>query len=87
MRKWMMDNTMLKRTATQKPLTWKPLTTDEATRMINPLITKVKSPKVRILIGRVIRIRNGLRSILMIPRNNATHNADKKLLTVTPGIT
>jgi hypothetical protein len=86
-RKLMIDRTILKRTATQKPLTWKPLTTDEAKRMISPLITKVKSPKVRILIGRVIRIRKGFRSILTIPRNNATHNAEKKLLTVTPGIT
>jgi hypothetical protein len=55
--------------------------------MITPLITIVKSPRVRIFMGSVIRIRNGLRSILTMPRNNATHNAEKKLRTVIPGIT
>jgi hypothetical protein len=83
----MIDNTILKRTATQKPLTWKPLTTDEAKRIIHPLITNVKRPKVRILMGRVMRMRKGFRRRLTIPRNKATHNAEKKLLTVTPGIT
>ncbi|OQB73426.1 MAG: hypothetical protein BWX92_03365 [Deltaproteobacteria bacterium ADurb.Bin135] len=78
---------MENRTAIQKPLTWKPFTTDDTRRIISPLITKVKSPNVRILIGSVMRMRNGLRSILTIPSNNATHKADMKLRTVTPGIT
>jgi hypothetical protein len=87
MRKWMTDKTILNSTATQKPLTWKPFTTDEASRMISPLMTNVKRPRVRILMGRVMRIRNGFRSMFTIPRKRATHKAEKKLLTVTPGIT
>jgi hypothetical protein len=86
MRKWIIDNTMLKRTAIQKPLTSKPLTSDEAKRIISPLITNVKRPSVRILMGRVMRMRKGLRRRFTIPRNKATHKAEKKLLTVTPGI-
>jgi hypothetical protein len=66
--KLIIDNTMPKSTATQNPLTWKPLITNEAKKMINPFITKVNSPKVKTLIGRVIRIRKGFRSKLTIPK-------------------
>ena len=77
---------MLKTKATQKPLTTKPLITDEANKISIALITKVNKPKVKILIGRVIKIKIGLIKTLIIAKNKASHKADQKPATTTPGI-
>jgi hypothetical protein len=82
----MIERTMLKSIAAQKPLTSNPLITADAKSTMMAFITKVKSPKVKILIGRVMMRRIGLTSTLMTPRKRATHNAEKNPSTTTPGI-
>ena len=72
--------------ATQKPLTENPLITDDANKIIKALMTKVNKPKVRMLIGKVIKIKTGLTRTLMIPKNKASHKAVQKPATATPGI-
>ena len=49
------------------------------------LITKVKSPKVRILIGKVKITITGFINALMIPKTSATISAVKKESTLNPG--
>jgi len=49
------------------------------------LITNVKSPKVRILIGNVKITIIGFMKALMIPKTSATISAVKKELTLKPG--
>lgn len=49
------------------------------------LIIIVKSPSVRIVIGKVNKISNGFKKRLKIPSTKATHNAIQKLATCTPG--
>lgn len=83
---WTIDRTILKSIAHQNPFTSKPWTTLEARSTNTALMTKVKSPSVRMLIGSVIRIRKGLTRVLIIPRKRATRSAVKKPLTVIPGI-
>lgn len=56
----MIVKTMLNSRALTKPPTSKPLTMLEASIIIKALITKVKSPKVKTLIGNVRRTSNGL---------------------------
>ncbi len=72
--------------AIQKPSTEKPLMTEAANKISKALITKVNSPKVRILIGKVIKIKIGLSDMLTMPKNNASQSAVQKPATVTPGI-
>ncbi len=72
--------------AIQKPLTEKPLITDDANKISKALITKVNNPKVKILIGKVIKIKTGLTKTLIIPKNKASHKAVQKPATTTPGI-
>lgn len=79
------DKRMAKAIAHQKPSTSKPLTMLEAKRIISALITKVKSPSVSMLIGKVSKIKTGFMSAFKIPRIAAVKNADQKLLTWTPG--
>lgn len=81
-----MERTILKSMAHQNPLTSKPWTTFEASITSTALITKVNSPIVRILIGKVITIKKGLINVLTIPRKRATKRAEKKPLTEMPGI-
>lgn len=83
----MMDSTMLKNIATQKPLTSNPLIIDEASNIKSAFITKVNNPSVKMLIGRVISIRKGFTRTLIIPIKSATHRAAKKPLITTPGMT
>jgi hypothetical protein len=85
-RYWITDRTILKSIAVQNPFTSKPWTTLDARSTSMALMTKVKSPSVRMVIGRVIRIRKGLINVLTIPRKRATRSAEKKPLTVIPGI-
>ena len=77
---------MLNSMATQKPLTEKPSITDDANKISKALITKVNKPRVRMLIGKVIKIKIGLTKTLIIPKNKANHKADQKPATTTPGI-
>ena len=57
------------RTAPQKPLTWKPLTTAETSQSIRPLMTRRKRPRVRTVIGRVKKMRIGRRTALTITQD------------------
>lgn len=77
---------MLNSIATQKPVTSNPLIIDEANRIINALITKVSRPKVKILIGKVIKIKIGLSKIFNSAKNKASQSTVQKPATVTPGI-
>jgi hypothetical protein len=83
---WIIDRTMLKSIAVQNPFTPKPWITFDARSTSTALITKVKSPSVKMVIGSVIRIRKGLTRVLTIPRKRATRRAEKKPLNVIPGI-
>lgn len=70
---------MLNRSAHQNPSTTNPGTRFEVMRMTEALMTKVNSPNVRILIGRVRKIRIGRRTALMMPRTTAVTRAETKL--------
>lgn len=76
---------MLKSTAHQNQFTLKPGTIWEAKSIIIAFITRVKSPTVKIFIGRVKKIRIGLTIIFKTQITIATKSADKKLETVTQG--
>lgn len=67
------------------PRTSKPGTIKAVALIKKALITKVKSPKVRILIGKVKITITGLMKALMIPKTSATIKAVKKELTLKPG--
>lgn len=77
--------TKLKRIAHQKFLTKKPGTRALVRRIRKPLITKINNPKVKILMGRVKRIRIGLRKVLITPKTMATIKAVKTVSILTPG--
>ncbi len=64
----------------------KPFITVEANKIIKAFITKVNKPKVRIFIGNVNKIKIGFKVTLMMPKNNASHNAGQKPPIVAPGI-
>ncbi len=72
--------------AVKNPLTEKPSITEAASNINEALMTKVNKPKVRILIGRVIKIKIGLTRTLTMPKNKASHKAGQKPATKTPGI-
>ncbi len=76
---------MLKVKAFKKPLTSKPLTIVEASKIKRVFIIKIKSPKVKILIGRVKTIKIGFKLTLNSPKNKATQRAVQIPLTITPG--
>ena len=71
--------------AGKNPLISKPGTTKAVALIKKALITNVKSPKVRILIGNVKITITGLIKALMIPRTSATISAVTKELTLNPG--
>ena len=61
--------------ADHRPATAKPLTKLATNKTKEPLSTKVKSPKVKILIGKVRIIKIGLTIALRIPKTIATISA------------
>lgn len=72
---------MLNISAHQNPSTLNPWTKFAASKIISALITNVKSPKVKMLIGSV-RIRSmGLRTAFITPKTSATTRAATKLST------
>ena len=72
---------MLKIKAQRNPSTVKPETKFETNKIITALITKVKRPKVKRLIGKVKIKRIGFNTAFIIPRTNAAINAEVKLAT------
>jgi hypothetical protein len=62
----------------------KPLIILDTKYNIVPLMKRVNNPKVRILIGRVMRIMSGLKKALMIPITRATTNTTAALETSIP---
>ena len=77
----------LNNSAHQKPLTWKPSTSFDASNIINALITNKKNPSVTTVIGIVKTIIIGLTTPFKNESTAATINAVKKLLPTisTPG--
>lgn len=71
--------------AIQKPSTEKPFITKADNNIINAFITKVKSPRVKILIGKVIIINKGLIVMFTNPKNNASQRAAQIPAILTPG--
>lgn len=61
------------------------MTNEEAIRIITALITKVKSPRVKKLRGKVSKRSIGLRKTFKRPTTNATSKAVVKPATLTPG--
>ena len=76
-----------KKTAGKNPATAKPLTKLATNITNNPLITKEKSPSVKILIGKVSKNKTGLIKALIKPKTIAVIKAAYRLLTLTPLIT
>ncbi len=76
---------ILNRSAHQKPSTLNPGTISETSNIISALITKVKRPIVKILIGKLRRRIIGLRKVLISPKTIATSIAGQKPTRVTPG--
>lgn len=81
----MSEKTSAAQKAGQKPSTTKPLTTVEVSQKRKPLIIKVNPPKVKILTGKVRRIRSGLIKALTIPKNTTATRAAQKLVMKKPG--
>lgn len=75
---------MLKNKAGKNPSTSKPLITVEESQTKKAFITKVNSPKVKILTGKVIKIKIGLIAKLITAKNTASHKAAHTPLTATP---
>jgi len=82
-----MDNTTEPNNAAKKPSTLKPSTSFATSNSIKALITKVNSPNVRILIGRVKRIKTGFINMLTSPMTIADHSAAEKPAKLIPGTT
>ena len=62
--------------ADQNPKTKNPLTTEDANQNIKAFITKVKIPRVTMLMGRVRRIRNGRMRAFTKPNTKAATKAE-----------
>jgi len=69
------DNIKLAIKADRKPDTSNPLTKVETNQTRRALIIKTKSPRVKILMGKVKTIRMGLIKALRTPKNKATTKA------------
>ena len=76
---------MLNNIAHQKPITSNPGTIQATSITSKAFITKIKSPKVKMLIGKVKITRIGLITAFTIPSISATNNATTNVVTVTPG--
>jgi hypothetical protein len=61
--------------ALQKLTISKPDTTPETTYRRNPFITKVKSPRLKIFMGKVKIIKTGLKMALRIPKIKAANTS------------
>ena len=72
--------------AAKNPSTSNPFTIEETSKIIPALIIKVKSPKVKILIGKVKTTKIGFIVILIKPKNKATQRADQRDAIATLGI-
>ena len=79
------DTTMLKRSAVKNPLTKKPGIRNDARSTRKALITKIKRPSVKMVIGRVSKMSMGLTKELRIPKTTATKTTVTQLVTTTPG--
>jgi hypothetical protein len=77
--------TMLNKIAHKRPFTVKPGTIRLIKRIISPLITKLKSPKVKIVRGSVRRVRIGFKNVFTIPIMTAMTIAVESESTLTPG--
>ena len=77
---------MLNNIARQNPPGLNPAITELASKIIDALITKVNNPKVKMLIGKVIKSRIGRKKIFNTAKNAASQNADQPLAISTPGI-
>ena len=69
------------KTAVQNPRTSKPDITPDAIMSRIALITKVKSPRVRTVMGNVKRNNMGRKKAFRIPRIAAANSAEEKPLT------
>ena len=79
------ERIILNKSAHQKPFTLNPGTNSDTKSISNALITKVNNPTVKILIGRVRKITNGLIKKLTIPKTIATQSALINPATTTHG--
>ncbi|KEO74064.1 hypothetical protein EL17_07920 [Anditalea andensis] len=79
------ESIKLKSKAHQKPLTANPGITSAAIRIINPLMTRRKSPNVITVIGIVRKINIGLTVMFKSAIIAATTNAVRYPSTATPG--
>ena len=80
-----MERRRLNPIAHQKLSTLNPGTIFAVNKISKPLITNVKSPNVKILIGNVKMISNGFKNALIRPITTAATSAATKLSTWTPG--
>ena len=71
--------------ASQNPSTLKPGTKFDTKRIIRALITKVKSPIVMMLIGRVKSVITGVKNVFTIASTTATPIAGSIPASVTHG--
>ncbi len=81
------DKTIPKTNAHKKPSTTNPGTNLLTRSIRSAFITKVKSPKVRIFIGKVKIKRMGFKKAFIMPNTKATTKATVKFVTCTPGTT
>jgi hypothetical protein len=79
------DTITLKSKAFKKDVTSKPGTNSAAMITSIALITRVKSPRVKKVIGKVRKTRIGLTKVLSVPRTTATIAAVINVSTSTPG--
>lgn len=84
-KKLIIVRTKLKIRAQINPSTLKPGTMFAANKIRSAFKTKVKSPRVRRLMGKVKINSNGFRNALMTPRTIAATKAVVKFSTSTPG--
>jgi len=80
-----MTITILNRNAHQKFATPKPGIIAETKSINKAFMTKVKRPRVKILIGKVKNISIGFINVFTKPKAKAVINAHQKPLTDTPG--
>ncbi len=80
-----MVKTKLNTRAHKNPSTENPGTMFAASSIKSACITNVKSPKVRIVIGKVKIIKIGFKIALKIPMTSAAIRAAVKFVTCTPG--
>ncbi len=74
------------RSAGRNPSTRKPSTNFATSKNNDALMTKIKIPRVSMVIGSVSKIRNGRTSAFKIPKMNAATTAVMNPSTCIPGI-